>query len=162
VPAKISMPVSTVRSFVLELVSVTGRLVNKASGMVSSPVPLTPSTIEAGRMTVTVGTMKLVALNAVPSGFATEIRPVVAAPGTVAVIWVGLLAVNEAEAPLKATVVAVLKFAPVMTTEVPAGPPAGEKLVTVGGLAEAEVEVTATLSKLIFGLLPVVPTLLAY
>ena len=80
-----------------------------------------------------------------------------AAPGTVAVIWVGLSRTKEADAPLKATAVAVLKFVPVMMTEVPAGPPAGEKPVTVGALAEAEVEVTKRLSMLIFGRLPVVP-----
>jgi len=59
--------------------------------------------------------------------------PVVAPPGTVAVIWVLLLTVKVAATPLKRTSVVPVKFVPVMVTEVPTGPDVGEKLVMVGG-----------------------------
>lgn len=50
-------------------------------------------------------TVKFVALTAVPSGLATEIGPVVAPAGTVAVILCGLSIVKVADTPLKLTVV---------------------------------------------------------
>jgi hypothetical protein len=40
-----------------------------------------------------------------------------------------------AKAPLNLTSVAALRFVPVIVTEVPTGPPVGEKEVTVGGEA---------------------------
>ena len=80
-------------------------------------------------------TSKLPELVPVPAEFWTEIGPSVAPAGTVAVIWVGELTVNVADVPLKRTVVAPVKFVPVMTTEVPTGPLVGLKPVTVGGCA---------------------------
>ena len=74
-------------------------------------------------------TVKVSALVAVPPGVVTAIDPVVAPAGTVAVICVEESTVNMvALVPLKATVVAPPRFAPVMTTFVPAGPLVGEKL----------------------------------
>jgi hypothetical protein len=73
------------------------------------------------------------ALVAVPPGVVTDIVPVVAAVGTVAVICVALLTANVAAVPLMFTAVAPVKFVPVMTTEEPAQIGDGEKLVTVGG-----------------------------
>ena len=78
-------------------------------------------------------TVKLVLEAAVPPGVVTVIVPVVAPAGTVAVIWVALLAVKvEAGAPWKATVVAPVKFVPVRMTEEPTGPDTGAKEVIVG------------------------------
>jgi hypothetical protein len=79
-------------------------------------------------------TVKLFALVAVPAVAVTVIFPVVAPEGTVAVIWVELFRVNVAAVPLKATAEAPLKFVPVIETDVPTGPEAGEnpEIVTVG------------------------------
>jgi hypothetical protein len=76
--------------------------------------------------------MKLLALVAVPAGVVMVILPFVAPEGTVAVIWVAELTVNEAEMPLNATDVAPVKLAPVIVTTLPTGPLAGEKLVIRG------------------------------
>jgi hypothetical protein len=83
----------------------------------------------AGAETVTV---KLPPLAAVPPGVVTEIGPVVAADGTVALIWVAEVTVKVALAPLKLTAVAPVKAVPVIVTEAPAAPLAGEKDVIVG------------------------------
>jgi hypothetical protein len=67
----------------------------------------------------------------------TLIRPVVAPDGTVATISVLVALVTVAEVPLNATellAAVVLKFSPVMVTDVPAVPPDGEKLDMVGAL----------------------------
>jgi hypothetical protein len=68
-------------------------------------------------------TTKSIALAPVPSPSVTEIGPVVAPTGTVAVIWVSLMTVNDVAAvPLKATPVATLESAkpvPVIVTDVP-------------------------------------------
>jgi hypothetical protein len=85
-------------------------------------------TMVGGRMTT-----KLVPLVAVPSGVVTVMGPVVAPAGTVAVICVLLLTVKVAATPLKRTSVVPVKFVPVMVTDAPTGPDAGEKLVMVGG-----------------------------
>jgi hypothetical protein len=79
--------------------------------------------IVGGRMTT-----KLALLVAVPAGLVTVMGPVVAPAGTVAVIWVGLLTVNEALTPLKRTSVTSTKFTPRMVTLVPTVPAVGEKL----------------------------------
>jgi hypothetical protein len=70
---------------------------------------------------------------AVPEGVVTVIAPVVAAPGTVAVIWVAPLTTNVALVPLKATFVVFWNAVPVIVTDVPGGPLAGLNLVIVGG-----------------------------
>ena len=65
----------------------------------------------------------------------TTTLPVVAPEGTVAIIDVGLQPVAVAAMPLNVTVLAPcvgLKFVPVIITDVPTGPEAGDKLVTLG------------------------------
>jgi hypothetical protein len=78
-------------------------------------------------------TVKLPLLAAVPVAVVTEIAPVVALTGTVAVICVELSIVNAALAPLNDTPVAPLKFVPVIVTDVPDCPDVGVKDVIVGG-----------------------------
>ena len=96
-----------------------------------------PTGPEFGVKLVIVGarksTVKLVVLVTVPPAVVTEIFPVVAPVGTVAVIWVEELTVKLVAAiPFNLTAVAPVKFVPVMTTEVPTSPEAGVKLVIVG------------------------------
>ena len=71
-----------------------------------------------------------------PVAVVTEIAPVVAPVGTVAVIEVSLqFEIEVAFVAPKATVPVPCgepKPVPVMTTDVPTGPPSGLKLVTVG------------------------------
>ena len=76
--------------------------------------------------------MKLVVLVAVPPRAVTEIRPVVAPAGTVAVILVEDLTTKDAVTLLKRTTVAPVKFVPVIVTEVPTRPEVGENEVMVG------------------------------
>jgi hypothetical protein len=76
--------------------------------------------------------MKFVALVAVPPGLITRIRPVVAPPGTVAVIRVALFTVKDAATLLNVTEVAPVKFDPLILTEVPAGPVFGLNEEIVG------------------------------
>src|SRR6266478_4628008 len=90
-------------------------------------VGLNPVTVGAGRVTV-----KLAVLVAVPPGVVTEIVPLLAPAGTVAVIWVAELTVKLALVPLNATVVAPVRVVPVIVTEVPAEPLVGLNPVTVG------------------------------
>jgi hypothetical protein len=94
-----------------------------------------PPLVGVNEVTVGAGrTVKLAALVPVPAGAVTEIGPVVAPAGTVAVIWVFELTVNAiAETPLNLTAVAPVRFVPVTTTDVPMPPLAGAKEVTVGG-----------------------------
>jgi hypothetical protein len=84
-------------------------------------------------------TVKLVALTAVAAGVVTEIGPVVAPCGTVAMIFIPLN-LKVALVPLKVTTVAPFKFTPLIVTDVPTPPLAGEKLVTVGGAAVTTVK----------------------
>jgi hypothetical protein len=81
---------------------------------------------------VTVVTVKFVELVAVPVGVVTEIEPVVAPEGTVALIRVAFCTENVAETPLKRTAVAPVKFVPLILTEVPIGPLVGLNDVIVG------------------------------
>ena len=81
---------------------------------------------------VTVVTVKLVELVAVPFGVVTEIGPVVAPEGTVALIRVAFCTEKVAETPLKRTAVAPVKFVPLIRTEVPTGPLVGLNDVIVG------------------------------
>ncbi len=77
--------------------------------------------------------VKLALLVAVPPGAVTLIGPVVTPLGAFAVIWVEEFTVKLAAAtPLNVTVVAPVKFVPVIVTDVPAGPLPGVKLVIVG------------------------------
>jgi len=77
-------------------------------------------------------TEKLLTEVAVPLGVVTEILPVVAPLGTVAVICVPLFTVNDAAVPLKATAVAPVKLVPVIVTAVPICPDVGLKLLIFG------------------------------
>ena len=77
-------------------------------------------------------TVKFVALVAVPDGVVTVMRPVLAPSGTVAVMCVCESTVKPAARPLNLTEVAPVRFVPVMPTEVPVGPEAGENPEMVG------------------------------
>src|SRR4030095_1171993 len=72
-------------------------------------------------------------LVAVPLGVVTVIRPVVAPTGTVVSIRVEETTLKLAAVPLKRTLVAPVKFVPVIVTGVPTGPLVGLKDVIVGG-----------------------------
>jgi hypothetical protein len=97
-------------------------------------------------------TVNLWALVAVPPGVVTEIFPVVAPVGTVAVIFVAELTENDvALTPLNFTDVVVnpvpLKFVPLIVTDVPTGPLVGENEEIVG--AGTVVEVTVKTEELV-------------
>jgi hypothetical protein len=77
-------------------------------------------------------TLKAVELVAVPPVVVTDITPVVAAAGTVAVTWVLDATVNVAVVPWNFTAVAPVRPVPVMVTVVPTGPLAGVNPVMVG------------------------------
>src|SRR5436309_10973560 len=77
-------------------------------------------------------TVKLLPLVAVPPAVVTEIAPDDEQFGTVAVICVLLLTVNDADWPLNFTLVAPVKLVPVMVTLEPVPPLAGEKPEMVG------------------------------
>jgi hypothetical protein len=85
-------------------------------------------------------TLNLWELQSVPPGVVTQIFPVVAVLGTVAVIFVDEFSVNVAETPLNVTLVAPAKFVPVIVTDAPTGPLVGEKEETVGGAAAVTVK----------------------
>jgi hypothetical protein len=91
-----------------------------------TPVPTAPSDGEKDESVGGGYTVKLVALTPVPTGVVTEIRPVTAPAGTVAVIDVAEAVWKVAAAvPPKATDVAPVKLVPEMVTTVPSGPEAG-------------------------------------
>ena len=77
-------------------------------------------------------TLKALADWADPPGVVTEILPVVASDGTVAVICVSLSTVNKAEAPLNETSVAPVNRWPVSVTDDPTLPAFGLKLLITG------------------------------
>jgi hypothetical protein len=68
-----------------------------------------------------------------PAGFVTIIRPEVAPEGTFTVNLLDEFTTSaEAGTPLKVTVVAEVKYEPVITTLLPTGPTAGQALISVG------------------------------
>src|SRR5437016_2976292 len=78
-------------------------------------------------------TWKLVVLVPVPAAVVTEIFPVVAVAGTVAVIWVSESTLKTEEpTPLNFTLVAPVKLRPVIVIAVPAVALVGAKLSTLG------------------------------
>jgi hypothetical protein len=77
-------------------------------------------------------TVKLDALVVVPPGVVTEIAPVVAVAGTVAVICESLVPVIAADTPLNFTAVAPVNAFPVIVTVAPTRPLAGAKLLIDG------------------------------
>jgi hypothetical protein len=87
-------------------------------------------------------TVKFVPLIAIPWGVVTTMGPVVAPMGTVAMIFMPLN-LNIAMVPLKVTPVAVLRFVPLIVTEVLIPPLVGEKLVIVGGAPATTVKFVA-------------------
>ena len=72
---------------------------------------------------------------AVPPGVVTEIVPVVAPFGALVAMWLASVTEKVAVVPLNPTLVAPVKFVPVIVTLVPTMPLAGEKLVMVGAAA---------------------------
>lgn len=101
-------------------------------------VPVTVTCVPAGPFgglkPLIVGTptsVKLFPLTATPPGAVTEIGPVLAFAGTVAMIFMPLN-LKMALAPLNATCVAPFKLLPLMVTAVPAPPLAGVKPLIVG------------------------------
>jgi hypothetical protein len=78
-------------------------------------------------------TVNVWVLTAVPSEFVTEILPVVALIGTVAVIFVSEFTAYVAAAPLNFTALVPVKPLPLIVTAVPGGPLDGKKLEIDGG-----------------------------
>jgi hypothetical protein len=126
-------------------------LLNFTAEAPRKPVPVTCTEVPTGPLVgsneVIVGTgeavtVKFVALVAVPSGFVTEIAPVLAPAGTVAVIVCVLLIVKVAETPSNRTAVTSgsgpLKLSPVISTGVPTGPLVGVNDEMVGAAANAD------------------------
>jgi hypothetical protein len=101
-------------------------------------VTVVPTGPKVGVNEAIVGTPVLVTVNlwelqSVPPGVVTQIFPVVAPLGTVAVIWVDETTLNVLEeTPLNVTLVAPVRFVPVMVTDVPTGPLVGVNEVIVG------------------------------
>jgi hypothetical protein len=120
--------------------------------------PLATTCFESLRVTLLewgMLTVKLAVLVAVPPGVVTEILPVVAPVGTVAVICVAEFTVNDvALVVLNFTTLVVklapltvpLKFVPVIVTDVPTGPKVGVNELIVG----AGTGVTVKLVALVF------------
>ena len=99
------------------------------------PVRVTAAPIAplVGEKPVTCGrTTKFVEVAAVHGEQVTLMGPVVAAAGTTAEICVLETTVNVAGAPLKMTAVTPMKLVPMMVTEAPAEPLAGEKEMIPG------------------------------
>jgi hypothetical protein len=86
-------------------------------------------TVRACEVAVTVNVF---ALDTGPAGVVTEILPVDAPAGTVAVIFVEEFTVNIADVPANFTAVAPMKFVPLTVTTVPTGPLVGDKDEIVG------------------------------
>jgi hypothetical protein len=77
--------------------------------------------------------VKLPAVVATPPGVVTEIVPLVAPAGTVAVIWVAEFTVKVvAFVPWKLTIVAPVRFVPGIEIDAPTAPEFGEGVPTVG------------------------------
>ena len=97
----------------------------------------------------------------VPAAAVTVIFPVVAAVGTVAVIFVDEFTVKDAAKPLNFTEVIAAKFEPLIVTEVPTGPLPGENPVTRGATVNVPelVALPAALVTLIFPVVALVGTL---
>ena len=76
--------------------------------------------------------VKLVGLVAVPPAVVTEIDPAAAPFGTVASIWVSETIVNDADKLPNVTLVAPVRFVPLIVTPAPVIPEPGENESTVG------------------------------
>jgi hypothetical protein len=95
----------------------------KLAPLMVTLVPITP--LVGVKLVIRAATVKSVALVAVPAGFVTVIFPVVALPGTVAVILMSELRVKAAASPLNLTDVVPLKFVPLIVTLAPTAPLGG-------------------------------------
>jgi hypothetical protein len=107
------------------------------------PVPLivtsVPAEPDVGVKPLTTGcgggeplTVKLVEDVPVPCGVVTLIGPLVAPDGTLAEMLVSELSANAAAVPLNVTLVAPVKYEPVIVTASPTFPLVGEKSLTIG------------------------------
>jgi hypothetical protein len=129
--AVICVAESTVNDCALVPPNVTAVAPVSTSPMMTTEVPHGP---RIGSKDVICGlpTVKSVALKLIPFGVVTEIFPVVAPAGTVAVILLGLSTVNIADELPNFTDVAPVKLSPLIVTIVPAGPLSGENDVISG------------------------------
>jgi hypothetical protein len=101
-------------------------------------------------------TVKLDVLVAVPAGVVTEIGPLAAPGGTVAVIDESDATVNaDAAVPLNATAVAPVKPWPASDTFVPGGPLRGSKAEIAGAVGPGEP--AALNAAMLFGVPPGLP-----
>ena len=149
----------TARSATTGLPIVTTNGAPRTVGIEIVPVePETPSLIELGADKVSAGIVKAPKLVPVPFGLVTEIVPVLAPVGTVAVICVALSTENtDAATLLNLTAVAPVKSVPVIVIKSPGNPLVGVKELITGSTKPALVLVTKRLSRLILGRLPTVP-----
>src|SRR5438045_1995858 len=117
-----------------ELLKLTLVAPAKLTPIMVTIVPTFPLAGEKPEMTGVVLTVKFNALVAVPAGVVTLIGPVAAPAGTVVTSCVLELMVKltASTTPNRIEVV-LLNFVPTIVTLVPAGPPAGAKLVIAGG-----------------------------
>ena len=100
--------------------------------------------------------MKLEALVAVPSSVVTEMEPVLAPAGTVAVIVPELFTVNVVALPPNETAVAPLKFVPVIVTPDPIPPKVGANELMAGVIVKRVVVAIAPLPGVVMEIGPVV------
>ena len=77
-------------------------------------------------------TVKELPLLAVPPAVVTEMAPLEEQFGTVALICVEVMTENDAACPLNVTLVAPVRFVPVIVTDEPTPPLAGENPLIVG------------------------------
>jgi hypothetical protein len=101
-------------------------------------------------------TVKLEALVAVPSSVVTEMEPVLAPAGTVAVIVPELFTVNVVALPPNETAVAPLKFVPVIVTPDPIPPKVGANELMAGVIVKRVVVAIAPLPGVVMEIGPVV------
>ncbi len=122
------------------LLNLTAVTPTKLVPLMVTMVPTGPDVGENDVMVGTPITVKSVELVPVPLALVTEIGPVVAPVGTVAVIWVTEFTANGAALPLNFTPVTPMKFVPVIVTEVPTRPLVGVNEVMVGAPAAVTVK----------------------
>lgn len=144
-------PFGTVAVICVAELTTNGALLPANINLVA-PVKLVPVRVTAvpigplcGVNPVIVGaerSVKLPEVVAIPPGVVTEIGPVVAPAGTVAISFVPL-SLKLATLPLKLTKVALFRFEPVMVTDVPTPPLPGENPVIDGGRFATTVNVDA-------------------
>ena len=113
----------------LNFTSVTG--VNP-DPLIVTTVPTGPELGENELIVVVAVTVNDEAEVPVPREVVTVMAPVVVPAGTVAVIWVSLITVNTEIDPKNFTAVAPVNPVPLIVTNVPTGPEAGEKFEITG------------------------------